>query len=111
MPHAPVSILMTRLLGREIGQAYKSLSLEAQTTALTEFKLYISTIPGWTSPWGNERICSITGGAIRSIRVPNHTIGPRETPQEFHDYLLAPARNSFDSEAEFEEKLRCARKL
>jgi len=50
MPHAPVSILMTRLPGREIGQAYKSLSPEAQTTALTKFKLYLSTIRGWTSP-------------------------------------------------------------
>lgn len=110
-PHAPVSILMTRLPGRELGQAYESLSHHAQSTALTEFKLYLSTIRGWRSPWGEERVCSITGGSIRSIRVPNHTIGPCETPQEFHDYLLAPARYSSASEAVNEEKLRRARKL
>lgn len=38
-PHAPVSILMTRLPGREIGQVYNSLSPEAKTTALTELRL------------------------------------------------------------------------
>jgi hypothetical protein len=105
---------VTRLPGREFGQAYQSLSPEAQTTVLTEFKLCLSTIRGWTSPWGEERIFSLTGGAIRSIRsirVPNHTIGPCETPQEFYDYLLAPAPNSFDSEAEYEEQLHCARKV
>jgi len=110
-PHAPVSILMTRLPGRELGQVYESLSPNAKTTALTEFKLYLSTIRGWTSPWGDERVCSITGGAIRSIRVPNHTVGPCETPQEFHEYLLAPARHSFASDAVNEEKLRSAKKL
>jgi serine/threonine protein kinase len=110
-PHAPLSILMTRLPGRELGQVYESLSPNAKTTGLTEFKLYLSTIRGWKSPWGDERVCSITGGAIRSIRVPNHTIGPCETPQEFNEYLLAPARNSFASEAIYQEKLRIARKL
>ncbi|TVY41510.1 hypothetical protein LOCC1_G006535 [Lachnellula occidentalis] len=110
-PHAPVSILMTRLPGREIGQAYESLSPKAKTTALAELKLYLSTTRGWRSPWGDERICSITGGAIRSIRVPNHSIGPCETPRELHEYLLADARNSYGSEAVYEEKLHSARKL
>jgi hypothetical protein len=109
--HAPVSILMTRLPGREIGQVYQSLSPKAKTIALTEFKLHLPTIRGWASPWGDERVCSITGGAIRSIRVPNHTIGPCETPQEFHEYLLSAAYNSFASEAVYEEKLHSARKL
>lgn len=111
-PHAPVSILMTRLPGREIGQVYKSLSLKAKATALAEFKLYLSIIRGWRSPWGDERICSITGGAIRSIRVPNHKVGPCETPQEFHEYLLSVASpHSFASEDEYEEKLRSAKRL
>lgn len=112
-PHAPVSILMTRLPGREIGQVYKSLSKEAQTTFLADFKLYLSTIREWKSPWGDEQTCSITGGAIRSICVPMHKIGPCETPQEFHECLLAPAWKSstFKSDEEYEEKLRCARKF
>lgn len=42
-PHAPVSILMTRLPGCERGQAYPSLSTEAKSksTALTEFNFTI----------------------------------------------------------------------
>ncbi|PSS14884.1 hypothetical protein M430DRAFT_104995, partial [Amorphotheca resinae ATCC 22711] len=112
-PHAPVSILMTRLPGREIGQAYESLRPEAQATALTELKTYLAAIRQWKSPWGDERICSITGGPIRSVRVPNHTIGPCETPQEFHDYLIAPAWKSpgFASQSEYEETIQRALKL
>ncbi|OBT79751.1 hypothetical protein VF21_01413 [Pseudogymnoascus sp. 05NY08] len=86
-------LLMTRLPGKEIGQVYESLSTEAKATALAEPKLYLAT--------------------IRHIRVPNHIVGPYETSDEFHDYLLAPARNSssFKSQEEFEEALQRARKL
>lgn len=47
------------------------------------------------------------------IRVPNHIVGPCETSDEFHDYLLAPARksSSFASQEDFEESLQRARKL
>ncbi|RDL35211.1 uncharacterized protein BP5553_07142 [Venustampulla echinocandica] len=94
-PHAPMSILITRLPGRELGQMYKSLSPNAKTTAAREFKNYLLVIRKWKSPWGDERVCSITGGAIRSIRVPNHTIGPCETAHEFHDiYSRQPTTRS-----------------
>ncbi|KFY83020.1 hypothetical protein V500_10217 [Pseudogymnoascus sp. VKM F-4518 (FW-2643)] len=104
---------MTRLPGREIGQVYPSLSVDAKATALAELKTYLATIRQWKSPWGDARICAITGGPIRSIRVPNHIVGPYETSDEFHDYLLAPARNSssFKSQELFEESLQRARKL
>ncbi|KFY95963.1 hypothetical protein V498_02995 [Pseudogymnoascus sp. VKM F-4517 (FW-2822)] len=110
-PHAPISILMTRLPGKELGEAYESLSTDAKATVLSELKMHLATIRQWKSPWGDTRICSITGGPIRSIRVPNHIVGPCETSDEFHDYLLAPARNSFSSEEKFEELLQRARKL
>jgi Phosphotransferase enzyme family len=110
-PHAPVSILMTRLPGREIGEAYESLSPKSKSTALAELKVYLSVIREWRSPWGDERVCSITGGAIRSIRVPAHKMGPFETPAELHGYLLGEARNTHSSEAEYEEDLRTARRL
>lgn len=113
IPHAPVLILMTRLPGMEIGQVYKSLGVDAKATALAELKTYLATIRGWKCPWGHVRICSIIGGPIRNIRVPNHIVGPYETSDEFHDYLLAPARNSssFASQEAFEEALERARKL
>ncbi|EPE27555.1 Protein kinase-like (PK-like) [Glarea lozoyensis ATCC 20868] len=110
-PHAPISILMTRLPGRELGQIYESLSSEAKATALSEFKFYISSIRKWKSPWGPSRICSLTEGPIRSIRVPNHIVGPCETSQDFHDHLLSPAYNSFGSEEVFNSKLQLAKKL
>ncbi|KFX93321.1 hypothetical protein V490_04905 [Pseudogymnoascus sp. VKM F-3557] len=112
-PHAPVSILMTRLPGKEMDQMYESLSATAKATALAELKAYLATIRQWKSPWGDARICSITGGPIRSIRVPNHIVGPYETSDEFHDYLLAPARHSscFASQEDFEAALQRARKL
>jgi hypothetical protein len=58
-PHAPVSILMTRLPGKEIGQVYESLSVDAKATALAELKTYLATIRAWKSPWGDARICSV----------------------------------------------------
>lgn len=110
-PHAPMSILMTRLPGRELGQVYESLSPKAKATALSEFKFYLSSIRKWKSPWGPERIYSITGGPIRSIRVPNHAVGPCETSQDFHDHLLSTAYNSFGSEEVFNSKLQLAKNL
>jgi hypothetical protein len=66
----------------------------------------------WPHPWGGERICSITGKAIRSVRVPNHSVGPYESESEFNDYLLSTASDhSFASRELFEEKLSFARKM
>ena len=45
-PKTPILILMTRLPGREIGQAYKSLNPKAKATALAELKLGLSAIRG-----------------------------------------------------------------
>ncbi|TVY80560.1 hypothetical protein LSUE1_G005407 [Lachnellula suecica] len=108
MPHAPVSILMARMPGSEIGQ---TLIPKAKRTALAKLNLFLSTIRGWKRPRGNEEVCSITGGAIRSVRVPRQTIAPCATPEEFHDYLLSAAWNSCDSEDVYENRLRTARKL
>lgn len=110
-PWAPVSILMTKLPGREIGQAYPSLSPEAKATALEDMKLYLAAIRQWQSPWGPERICSITGSAIRSIRVPTHKLGPYETPAELHEHLLEPASNTFATTAIFDDHVARAREL
>jgi hypothetical protein len=63
-PHAPISILMTRLPGRELGQVYEDLSDEDRATALSEMQAIFDTMRRWKSPWGDDRICSIIGGAI-----------------------------------------------
>jgi hypothetical protein len=41
-PHAPVSILMTRVPGEELGQVYETLSDEDKNSILEELKGYIS---------------------------------------------------------------------
>ncbi|MCJ1255633.1 hypothetical protein MMC24_003450 [Lignoscripta atroalba] len=105
-PHAPVSILMTRLPGRELGQIYESLGDEPKKNVLSELKVFLNTMRKWKNPWGNERICSVTGGAIRSVRVPNHLVGPCENEQEFYKYLISVAwAGGYDSRAEFEHAL------
>ncbi|KAH0348412.1 APH-domain-containing protein, partial [Aureobasidium melanogenum] len=91
MPHAPVSILMTRLPGHELGEVYKSLSQTEKDTVLFEMKAYLSSMRRWKSPWGEHRICSSSGTSIRSVRVPLISMGPFETEQEMNDYLLYPA--------------------
>ncbi|KAH8692306.1 hypothetical protein BGW36DRAFT_400345 [Talaromyces proteolyticus] len=71
-PHAPVSILMTRVPGRGLGQAYESLTDEDRNLVLQE-------------------IYSLMGTPIRSVRVPNHSLGPFETEKELNEYLIEPA--------------------
>lgn len=90
-PHAPVSILMTRLPGEELGRVYESLSSEEKLSILHELKGFMEVIRGWANPWAGTRICSLIGSAIRSIRVPNHFAGPFESEQELSKYLLSPS--------------------
>lgn len=105
-PHAPVSILMTRLPGRELGQAYESLCDDDRGSILEELKGYLDTIRRWKNPWGEDRICSLMGTAIRSVRVPNHRIGPFEKEEELNDYLIEPAwEGGFSSKSAYNDAL------
>lgn len=111
-PHAPVSILMTRLPGSPLGQVHDRLNSNELETIFTELKTILETMRNWCHPWGGERICSITGKAIRSVRVPNHSLGPCESESEFNDYLLSTASDhSFASRELFEEKLGFAKRM
>jgi hypothetical protein len=110
MPHAPVSILMTRLPGRELGQVYEELSSEAQATVLRELQAYLSSIRKWKNPWGENRICSTSGTSIRSVRIPFHKIGPCDTEQEFHNHLLKwadPTHEDYRNLRERAQELCC----
>jgi hypothetical protein len=71
----PVSIVMPRLPGQEIGEVYESLKPETQATTLEEVKHYLSSIREWKSSRGEDCVRSLTGGPIRSIRDPNHKMG------------------------------------
>ena len=45
-PYAPVSILMTRVPGDELGQVYETLSREDRDSVLRELKNYLETMRG-----------------------------------------------------------------
>ncbi|THZ57474.1 APH-domain-containing protein [Aureobasidium pullulans] len=103
-PHAPVSILMTRLPGHELGAVYETLDAAEQETILQEMDAYISSMRKWKSPWGEQRICSLSGTSIRSVRVPFHSMGPFDTEDQMNDYLLYPQdyhESYYDHEPDF----------
>lgn len=109
-PHAPVSILMTRVPGKELGQVYETLSSEDQRSVVRELKGYLDVMRGWPNPWGANRICSLLGTAIRSVRVPNHYAGPFESEAEFNEYLIrASWRGGFSSDEEYNKALNLAK--
>lgn len=111
-PHAPVSILMTRLPGECLGEVYEQLTDNERKTIVAELQAILRVMRSWSHPWGGERICSVVGTSIRSVRIPNHLIGPCESESEFNDGLIyAASDHSFASRDEFEEKLTCANKM
>ena len=55
-PHAPVSILMTQLPGKDLGQVYETLSDDEKDTILGELKCYLDGMRKWENPWdGNSK--------------------------------------------------------
>lgn len=111
-PHAPVSILMTRLPGQDLGLAHKHLSDEQRQTISKEMHTIESVMRSWPHPWGGERICSVTGTSIKSVRVPNHSIGPYESESEFNDHLLSVASEYHSPSRDvFQQSLACVEKL
>ncbi|KAF2785466.1 kinase-like protein [Melanomma pulvis-pyrius CBS 109.77] len=111
-PHAPVSILMTRLPGKDLGQVHEHLSDEERQTICEEMHTMQSAMRSWPHPWGGERICSVVGTSIRSVRIPGHSIEPCKSESEFNDHLLSVAsEHDFPCRSQFEQKLACVRKL
>ncbi|KAF2463567.1 kinase-like protein [Lindgomyces ingoldianus] len=112
MPYAPVSILMTRIPGRELGDTYERLNDKERDTVFSELQCILRVMRNWAHPWGGERICSVAGTAIRSVRVPDHSVGPYESESEFNDHLISTASDhGFSSQDLFEEKLACAKRM
>ena len=105
-PHAPVSILMTRVPGKELGQIYETLDDDEKHAVLRQLDHYLRVIRSWKSPLGENRICSLVGTPLRSVRMPNHRAGLFESEEEFNDYLIEPAwSGGFPSEMYHNEAL------
>lgn len=111
-PHAPVSILITRVPGKDLGDIYEQLNEGERESIFTELQVMLGIMRKWPNPWGEDRICSIVGTSIRSVRVPNHAIKPCESESKFDDQLISAASDhSFASRELFGETLACAKKM
>ncbi|KAI1383784.1 kinase-like domain-containing protein [Hypoxylon trugodes] len=110
-PWAPISILMTRIPGPELADVYKFLDPDKRQQIVSEIHAMLKTIRSWPNPW-EKRIYSLSGGPIRSIRVPNHSLGPFESESELNDYLISTASlHGFKSTEDFENALAVAKKM
>ncbi|PLN74798.1 protein kinase-like protein [Aspergillus taichungensis] len=111
-PHAPISILMTRVPGDELGRVYEMLSDTERDSIRMQLKGYLEVMRRWENPWGGNRVCSLLGTAVRSVRIPNHLAGPFESEQELNEYLLRPAwPGGFPSETAYNNALDRAKKM
>jgi thiamine kinase-like enzyme len=84
-----------------------------RSNVCNDLQCMLETMRKWSNPWGKEHICSITGGPIRSVRVPRHTIGPCRSETAFNGKLREPAvfSQSFKTQERFEGTLAVARKM
>lgn len=112
-PHAPVSILMTRLPGVELAEVFDDDLEDSEREAITEeLRIMLDAMRSWTAPTLPPSISSITGGPIRSIRVSGHSLGPFDDEKGLAEFLLASASAHFyDSTESFERDLATAGKL
>ncbi|EXJ92451.1 hypothetical protein A1O3_01002 [Capronia epimyces CBS 606.96] len=106
------SILMTRLPGHDLQNHREPFNPDEEGPWMDELKRCLDAMRSWKSPFGDSRICSPIGTAIRTIRVPRHVMGPFETEAELHDYLLsASSDHTHNSRAEYEADQALARKI
>lgn len=90
MPHAPVSILMTRMPGRELSQElWKSFDTEQQAALVTDVRTYLAAMRSWENPLrDHSQICSASGQWLRCIRVPGGRIGLCKDEEEFNQQMI-----------------------
>ncbi|POR37744.1 Uncharacterized protein TPAR_02066 [Tolypocladium paradoxum] len=87
------SILMTRLPGRQLGQAWPSMSESARAQTIRQLKSYFQQLHRLRPP-GPAWIGSCSKGPAYDHRLNNmSTCGPFASVSEFHDFLVAPVRD------------------
>lgn len=106
-----VSILMTRLPGEEMINSRQPLDLDSEEPWVFELKDCVEALRKWRSPYSIS-ICSPLGTSISSLRVPRHEMGPFQSEQELHDYLLSTASShAHPSAAAFEKDMEKAHEI
>ncbi|KAA8627746.1 aminoglycoside phosphotransferase [Pyrenophora tritici-repentis] len=113
-PRAPMSILMTRIPGKDMGdrELYESMTDDERESIFAELQCILQVMRKWTYPGGKNQICSVLGTAIRSVRIPNHADGPCQSESEFDEHLFSCiSGHSFNSWEKFEETVEIAERL
>ncbi|KAF2677762.1 hypothetical protein K458DRAFT_349534 [Lentithecium fluviatile CBS 122367] len=113
-PHAPVSILMTRIPGKDLGDPglYEGMTDDERESIFAELQCILQIMRKWFHPWGKEQICSVLGTAVRSVRIPSHAVEPCESESEFNDHLFSSiSSHSFETREMFEETVEIAARL
>jgi Phosphotransferase enzyme family len=106
-----VSILMTRLPGISLGNSDDPLRIDDDGPWLKELKTCVQSMRLWYSP-DQKSISSPIRTCIRSLRVPDHIMGPFSNDKEFYERLFGPvSSHGFESAAKLQETLACANKL
>ncbi|KAF2685049.1 hypothetical protein K458DRAFT_417148 [Lentithecium fluviatile CBS 122367] len=99
-PHAPVSILMARVPGKDLGdpELHEGMTDDERESIFAELQCILQAMRKWSHPWGKDQICSVLGTAVRSVRIPSHAVGPCESESEFNDHLFSPiSGHSFET--------------
>jgi aminoglycoside phosphotransferase (APT) family kinase protein len=85
-------ILMERIPGLQLGEAWPNLDQVSRERTATELKGYLGQLHALRPPVAGW-IGSCTGGPAYDHRIDNlATCGPFSSVAEFHDYLVAPIR-------------------
>ena len=93
-PHAPVSILMTRMPGTDLSHGmWEWLGPDQKKRFTSQLRSVLGTMRGWTRTLRDDEpaICPVSEPCIRSIRVPEKVLGPFQNEKDFNDALIAPA--------------------
>lgn len=102
-----VSILMARLPGVTLENSRDQLQVDAEDTWLEELKTCVSSMRLW-HPLSPRSICSPIGTSLRTIRVPDHIMGPFSDATGLYSHLFySSSAHGFKSATEYEETLSC----
>ncbi|KAJ6444994.1 phosphotransferase enzyme family domain-containing protein [Purpureocillium lavendulum] len=87
-------IVMERMRGRSLGDAWPAMTEGARERTLSQLKGFIEQLRRLDNPH-QGRICSCSGGPAYDHRIDNvKTCGPFASVGEFHDFLVVPVKES-----------------
>ncbi|RSL94110.1 hypothetical protein CEP52_012817 [Fusarium oligoseptatum] len=91
--HEPGWILMERVSGRQLDEAWPMMTNSARAQTISELQSYLRQLHS-LRPSGSGWIGSCSGGPAYDHRLDNvSTCGPFASVAKFHDFLVGPVKN------------------